>query len=86
MMLKLIISDLKVARRKSTDVSAEHIASNFRFEEAKQETKTKQVSSRAWLNFNGLHAVISHKIELFVTSGVRTSDPTWVYNSFASEK
>jgi hypothetical protein len=28
------------------------------------------------LTFNGLHAVISQKMELFITIAVRTSDPT----------
>jgi hypothetical protein len=28
------------------------------------------------LTFNGLHGIISHKIELFITTTVRTSNPT----------
>jgi hypothetical protein len=27
------------------------------------------------LTFNGLHGVISHKLQLFITTAVRTSDP-----------
>jgi hypothetical protein len=30
------------------------------------------------LALNGLHGVISQKIELFITTGVRTSNPTFV--------
>jgi hypothetical protein len=29
------------------------------------------------LTFNGLHGVISHNIELFITAAVRTSNPAW---------
>jgi hypothetical protein len=44
----------------------------------------KQVASRALryvppkrrLTFNGLHGVITQEIELFITTGVRTSNPT----------
>jgi hypothetical protein len=47
-----------VVHWKSADVSEEHVASIFRFEElAKQETNMKQVGSRAlkyWLTFNRL--------------------------------
>jgi hypothetical protein len=48
----------------STDVSEEHIASIFRIEKAEQET------------LNGLHGVISQKMVLFITTAVRTSNPT----------
>jgi hypothetical protein len=56
----------------------------FRVEErAKQETTVKQVASRnplappkRRLTFNRLHGVISLKIELFITTAVRTSNPT----------
>jgi hypothetical protein len=34
-----------------------------------------QVVSR--MTFNGLHGVITQKIELFVTTGVKTSNPTY---------
>jgi hypothetical protein len=34
------------------------------------------VTPRRRLTFNGLHGVISQKIELFITTGVRTSSPT----------
>jgi hypothetical protein len=29
------------------------------------------------LTFNGIHGVMSQKIELFITTGVGTSDPTF---------
>jgi hypothetical protein len=29
-----------------------------------------------WLIFDGLHGVMSQKVELFITTAVRTSDPT----------
>jgi hypothetical protein len=38
----------------------------------KNTANTKQV---AGLTFNGLHGVISQKIELFITTAVRTSKP-----------
>jgi hypothetical protein len=38
--------------------------------------KRRQVSPERRLNFNGLHGVISQKIEIFITTAVRTSDPT----------
>jgi hypothetical protein len=31
---------------------------------------------KRWLTFNGLHGVISQKMELFITTVVRTSNPT----------
>jgi hypothetical protein len=40
---------------------------------------------KRWLTFNSLHGVISQKIEFFITTAVRTSNPTWkltVYNSY----
>jgi hypothetical protein len=40
---------------------------------AKQETNMKKVSRS---DFNGLHGVISHKIEFFITNAIRASDPT----------
>jgi hypothetical protein len=39
----------------------------------------KQIASRYRLPFNGLLGVISQKIELFITTAVRTSDPTRRY-------
>jgi hypothetical protein len=33
-------------------------------------------SSESHLTFNGLHGVISQEIELFISTAVRTSDPT----------
>jgi hypothetical protein len=38
---------------------------------------------KRWLSFSVLHDVISQKIELFITSGVRTSNPT--FNSCTNE-
>jgi hypothetical protein len=37
------------------------------------------------LTFNGLHGVISRKIELFLTTAVRTSNPTRVMNRTGRE-
>jgi hypothetical protein len=37
------------------------------------------------LTFNGLHGVISQEIELFITTAVRTSDPTFVLNILGSD-
>jgi hypothetical protein len=34
------------------------------------------VPPKCWLTFNGLHGVISQKTELFITTAVRTSNPT----------
>jgi hypothetical protein len=31
------------------------------------------------LTFNGIHGVISQEIELFITTAVRTSNPTEIY-------
>jgi hypothetical protein len=40
---------------------------------------------RTWLIFNGLHGVVSQKVELFITSGVITSNPTHVgYSMYRS--
>jgi hypothetical protein len=36
----------------------------------------RYVSTKRRLTFNGLHDVVSQKIELFITTGVRTSNPT----------
>jgi hypothetical protein len=33
-------------------------------------------SSEMVVNFNGLHSIISQQIEVFITTGVRTSSPT----------
>jgi hypothetical protein len=33
------------------------------------------------MSFNGLHGVISQKVELFITTGVTTSNPTSVFSS-----
>jgi hypothetical protein len=55
-------SPLKVNR-----LSEEHFASIFRI---KPETSIEEEPN------NGLHGVISQKLELFITTGVRTSDTT----------
>jgi hypothetical protein len=34
------------------------------------------------LTFNGIHGVISQKTELFITTGVSTSNPTFPYSIF----
>jgi hypothetical protein len=39
-------------------------------------------SSETWVDFNGLHGVISQKIELFITTAVRTSDATIFFFRF----
>jgi hypothetical protein len=36
----------------------------------------QHVPPKCWLTFNGLHGVITQKIELFITTAARTSDPT----------
>jgi hypothetical protein len=36
------------------------------------------VSPKYRLTFKRLHAIKSHKVELFITTAVRTSDPAWV--------
>jgi hypothetical protein len=39
------------------------------------------------LTFNGLHGVISQKIVLFITTAVRTLNPTWetLFHLFAED-
>jgi hypothetical protein len=56
----------------STNVSEEHIASIFRVEEIS--SARNQQASR--LTLNGLHIVISQKMILFITTSVKTSNPT----------
>jgi hypothetical protein len=36
----------------------------------------RHVPPKRWLAFNGLHSVISQKIELFITTALRTSNST----------
>jgi hypothetical protein len=45
-------------------------------EQTKQKTSMEQVASRD----NGPHGVISQKIEIFITTAVRTSVPTYHRN------
>jgi hypothetical protein len=67
----------------STDVSEKHIASIFRVEEIisaiNQEASRwrRYVFPKRWLTFNGLHGVISQKLILFMTTAVKTSNPTF---------
>jgi hypothetical protein len=43
----------------------------------------RTVPPKCRLTFNGLHSVISQKISLFITTGVRASNPTfWTLTSF----
>jgi hypothetical protein len=44
----------------------------------------RYVRTKRRLTFNGLHGVISQKIVLFITTAVRTSNPTNVYSSAGS--
>jgi hypothetical protein len=37
---------------------------------------TCSVPPKRRLTFNGLHGVIAQKIQIFITTGVRTSNPT----------
>jgi hypothetical protein len=37
----------------------------------------QHVCPKCQLTFNGLHGIISQKTKLFITTTVRTSDPTW---------
>jgi hypothetical protein len=39
----------------------------------------QHVHPKVQLTFNGLHGVISQKIELFITTAVRTSNPTYLW-------
>jgi hypothetical protein len=56
----------------SIDASEEHIAFIFRVEEII--SATNQQASR--LTLNGLHGVVSQKLILFITTAVKTSNPT----------
>jgi hypothetical protein len=42
----------------------------------------QHVSPKRQLTFNGLHGIISQKIELFITTAVRTSSPTIIISDF----
>jgi hypothetical protein len=56
----------------STDVSEEHIASIFTVEKI---SLAKNQREGRWQALNALHSVISQKMILFITTGVRTSIP-----------
>jgi hypothetical protein len=61
------------------DISKEHVTSIFWVEEeAKQETSMKQVAIRGSIGCLSvdLHGVVSQKVELFIITSVRTSNPT----------
>jgi hypothetical protein len=45
---------------------------------ARERRWRQYVPPKRLLTFNGLHCVISQKTELFITTGVRTSNPTQV--------
>jgi hypothetical protein len=71
-----------VVRWVSTEVSEEHIASIFRVEVI---SSTRNQQASRWrrdfpptrrLSLNGLHGVISQKMILFITTAVKTSNPT----------
>jgi hypothetical protein len=51
------------------------LCQNFRLIFFDAEDGDRYVPTKRRLNFNGLHGVISQKIELFITSAVRTSIP-----------
>jgi hypothetical protein len=83
------ITQRRVVRWKSTDVSEEHVASVLIVEEhAYQKTRRYKAASLRYvppklrLTFNGLHGVISQMIWLFVTTAVRTSNPTSSHPAF----
>jgi hypothetical protein len=44
------------------------------------------VPQKSWLALNGLHGVISQKMVLFITTAVRTSNPTtrFIIETFSS--
>jgi hypothetical protein len=73
-----------VVRWVSTDVSEDHISSIFRVEEiSSAETFIlpwrwmRYVPPKRRLKLNGLHDVISQSTVLFITTAVKTSDPTY---------
>jgi hypothetical protein len=74
----------------STDVSEEHITPIFRAEKRSWARNQYESFLRPWrwgwyvppkhqLTLNGLHGVISQKMVLFITTAVKTSNPTeWI--------
>jgi hypothetical protein len=44
------------------------------------------ISPFSRLNFNGLHGVISQKIELFITTAVRIANPIQIMNRRSPQK
>jgi hypothetical protein len=73
----------RVVRWVSTDVSDDHIASIFRVEEIgsanQRASRWRYVPPKRPLKLNGLHrlhGVISQKMILFITTAVKTSNPT----------
>jgi hypothetical protein len=63
----------------SIDVSEEHIASIFRVEEISS-ARNQQAGGKQKrrLTLNGLHGVISQKLIFFITTAVKTSNPTYL--------
>jgi hypothetical protein len=56
-----------------------HIASIFRVEEigsANQQARRWHILPKGPLKLNGLHGIISQKMTLFITTAVKTSNPT----------
>jgi hypothetical protein len=43
-------------------------------------------SSTHWLSFNRIHGIMSQKTELFITTTVRTSNPTYVVDLICDDK
>jgi hypothetical protein len=82
-----------VVRRVSTNVSEEHIASIFLATcllaffflnvFLRPWRWRRYVSPKRRLKLDGLHGVISQKMILFITSTVKTSNPTWFYFTFS---
>jgi hypothetical protein len=73
-----------VTRWKSTDVSEEHVASIIKgWEYDQQDTSMKQSASRASKSCSlihvprVLHGIIYQKLEFFITTALRTSNPVW---------
>jgi hypothetical protein len=63
----------------STDVSVGHIAAIFRGEEigaANHPASRRYVPPKRRLKLNVLHGAISQKMILFITTAVKTSNPT----------
>jgi hypothetical protein len=64
----------------SANASEEHVTSTLfrKFSQRVGGTCHLHALPKRWLTSSGLHGVISQKIELFITTAVRTSNPTHV--------